>query len=306
MRTSYGLEFNTVKEINPEWSDYDKTIAECHLANTGVVIVDTEHGQPIDNEYDLEEIYRLLEKENKKDAARVIRSPFQLLDELCLLEPGSTIHCTCLHGKDMDNPLTLKEKNCRIGDCPTFVLAHNDGRTVRVDGEQIMEGSCRFGLPGWKTPPAGQLRYVNRTYPDGIPVRLEVFSYDSPGNLYVGLLSPENDNETSWGPFTDVTVNMRPLPPYYAFVKEYSENEGMGEFLTRNGIACRSHVIPDIHSGFVTMHAYVRQGTARAARAGHFSRLREKPCGRMTPTTMEEKQENKGIRVRLSHIRHEE
>lgn len=66
MRTSYGLEFNTVKEINPEWSDYDKTIAECHLANTGVVIVDTEHGQPIDNEYDLEEIYRLLEKENKK------------------------------------------------------------------------------------------------------------------------------------------------------------------------------------------------------------------------------------------------
>ncbi|MFK1903891.1 hypothetical protein ACIXC0_05745 [Bacteroides fragilis] len=66
MRTSYGLEFNTVTEINPEWSDYDKTIAECHLANTGVVIVDTEYGQPIDNEYDLEEIYRLLEKENKK------------------------------------------------------------------------------------------------------------------------------------------------------------------------------------------------------------------------------------------------
>ncbi|MCS2889280.1 hypothetical protein NXV14_22630 [Bacteroides fragilis] len=69
MRTSYGLEFNTVTEINPEWSDYDKTIAECHLANTGVVIVDTEYGQPIDNEYDLEEIYRLLEKENKKNAA---------------------------------------------------------------------------------------------------------------------------------------------------------------------------------------------------------------------------------------------
>ena len=48
MRTSYGLEFNTVTEINPEWSDYDKTIAECHLANTGVVIVDTEYGQPIE------------------------------------------------------------------------------------------------------------------------------------------------------------------------------------------------------------------------------------------------------------------
>ena len=26
MKTSYGLEFDTVTEINPEWSDYDKTI----------------------------------------------------------------------------------------------------------------------------------------------------------------------------------------------------------------------------------------------------------------------------------------
>lgn len=55
----------------------------------------------------------------------------------------------------MDNPLTLKEKNCRIGDCPTFVLAHNDGSTVRVDGEQIMEGSCRFVFPDGKPLPPG-------------------------------------------------------------------------------------------------------------------------------------------------------
>ena len=54
--------FDTVTEINPEWSDYDKTIAGCHLANARVVIVDTEYGQPIDNEHDLEEIYRILEK----------------------------------------------------------------------------------------------------------------------------------------------------------------------------------------------------------------------------------------------------
>ena len=44
MKTSYGLEFDTVTEINPEWSDYDKTIAGCHLANARVVIVDTEYG----------------------------------------------------------------------------------------------------------------------------------------------------------------------------------------------------------------------------------------------------------------------
>lgn len=56
MKTSYGLEFDTVTEINPEWSGYDKTIAGCHLANARVVIVDTEYGQPIDNEHDLEEI----------------------------------------------------------------------------------------------------------------------------------------------------------------------------------------------------------------------------------------------------------
>lgn len=63
MKTSYGLEFNVVTEIDPEWADYDKTVAKCHLASVGVVIVDTEYGQPIDNEYDLEEIYRILEKE---------------------------------------------------------------------------------------------------------------------------------------------------------------------------------------------------------------------------------------------------
>lgn len=63
MKTSYGLEFNTVTEIDPGWSDYDKKVAESHLANTGVVIVDAKYGQPIDNEYDLEEIYRIIEKE---------------------------------------------------------------------------------------------------------------------------------------------------------------------------------------------------------------------------------------------------
>lgn len=64
MKTSYGLEFNTVTEISPDWSDYDKMVAKCHLANAGVIVVDAEYGQPIDNEHDLEEIYAMLEKEN--------------------------------------------------------------------------------------------------------------------------------------------------------------------------------------------------------------------------------------------------
>ncbi len=52
MKTSYGFEFNTVTEIDPECRDYDKAVAECHLANAGMVIVDAEYGQPLDNKDD--------------------------------------------------------------------------------------------------------------------------------------------------------------------------------------------------------------------------------------------------------------
>lgn len=61
MQTSYGMEFNLVNEIDPTWGEYDKTVASCHLANVGVIIVDVEYGHPIDNEHDLEEIYRIVE-----------------------------------------------------------------------------------------------------------------------------------------------------------------------------------------------------------------------------------------------------
>lgn len=61
METSYGLKFELLKEINPQWDDYNKTVAECHLQNAGVIIVDPEYQTPIDNEYDLDEIYSLLE-----------------------------------------------------------------------------------------------------------------------------------------------------------------------------------------------------------------------------------------------------
>jgi hypothetical protein len=61
METSYGLKFELVKEINPQWDDYNKTMAECHLQNAGVIIVDTKYEVPIDNEFDLDEIYRMLE-----------------------------------------------------------------------------------------------------------------------------------------------------------------------------------------------------------------------------------------------------
>lgn len=66
METSYGLKFELLKEINPWWDDYNKTVAQCHLKNAGVIIVDSEYHNPIDKEYDLDEIYRILEMEKSE------------------------------------------------------------------------------------------------------------------------------------------------------------------------------------------------------------------------------------------------
>jgi hypothetical protein len=49
------FEYNCVLEINECWCAYDKTVAECHLANYGKIYVD-EYNQPIDDEYLLEMI----------------------------------------------------------------------------------------------------------------------------------------------------------------------------------------------------------------------------------------------------------
>ena len=61
MKTSYGLEFMilTAEELD-KFEGYDRHVAECHIANCGSIIVDTTYQQPIDNEYDLEEIYNLI------------------------------------------------------------------------------------------------------------------------------------------------------------------------------------------------------------------------------------------------------
>ena len=61
MKTSYGLKFNTLAADKLDlFSGYDKSVAKCHISNCGKIIVDAALGQPIDNEYDLEEIYNIL------------------------------------------------------------------------------------------------------------------------------------------------------------------------------------------------------------------------------------------------------
>ena len=61
MKTTYGLEYKILnaEEID-RFSGYDRRVAECHVANCGRIIIDITYEQPIDNEYDLEEIYNQL------------------------------------------------------------------------------------------------------------------------------------------------------------------------------------------------------------------------------------------------------
>jgi len=61
MKTSYGLEFLTLgtDELD-RFNGYNKVVAQCHIANCGRIIVDAVYEQPIDNEFDLEEAYRIL------------------------------------------------------------------------------------------------------------------------------------------------------------------------------------------------------------------------------------------------------
>ncbi len=64
MMTSYGLEFKVLDaEEIIRLSGYDRSVAECHIANCGCIIVDAMYEQPIDNEYDLEEIYKLIDEQ---------------------------------------------------------------------------------------------------------------------------------------------------------------------------------------------------------------------------------------------------
>lgn len=69
-----GLKFKLAKDINPAWNDYQSTTAKIHLANCGWIILDEEYEDPIDNEYDLKEIYTMIEVEilEKKESSWMI------------------------------------------------------------------------------------------------------------------------------------------------------------------------------------------------------------------------------------------
>lgn len=64
-----------------EFEGYDRTVAQTHIDNVGCIIVSTMYGDPIDNEYDLDEIYQAIEstpvyesKRNKKNTITLTES----------------------------------------------------------------------------------------------------------------------------------------------------------------------------------------------------------------------------------------
>ena len=46
-----------VYRINPEWSEYDQSVARAQLMNYDVIFLDV-YGLPVDDEYELEELYK--------------------------------------------------------------------------------------------------------------------------------------------------------------------------------------------------------------------------------------------------------
>lgn len=63
METSYGLKFDVLpKEEVEQFEGYDRVVAQCHIANCGSIIVDAVYNEPIDNEYDLADIYNMIQK----------------------------------------------------------------------------------------------------------------------------------------------------------------------------------------------------------------------------------------------------
>lgn len=84
----------------------------------------------------------------------------------------------------------------------------------------------------------------------GNPVRVRVSCYQSPPNLYVGLVCAHDGQ-----PVTGITANFDiEMEQYCSAVKNYSENEGMLLFLLENGFGIPTG--KGIESGYVTLPVF--------------------------------------------------
>ncbi len=82
------------------------------------------------------------------------------------------------------------------------------------------------------------------------PVRIKVSCYQSPPNLYVGLICEGGAYDGE--PFTCASANFDfAMPPYCTAIKNYSENAGMLPFLIDNGFGTLTG--QEIESRYVTL-----------------------------------------------------
>lgn len=79
-KTSAGILFSVVHEINPEWGAYDEITARLQLDTYGCIYVDN-YGKPIDNVEDLSEIEKSMNKIQKKKKYSISN---ELLRTLCI------------------------------------------------------------------------------------------------------------------------------------------------------------------------------------------------------------------------------
>lgn len=105
------------------------------------------------------------------------------------------------------------------------------------------------------------LRYnVGMFAGDPETVRLDVSHYAN-GRLAIQLLCPMEDEDLNlqgmWEPFAVCTVNLpdEDCPEGEVWVKDWSENAGMTEFLIENSIIEQGPTC-NAHSGYVQVHRY--------------------------------------------------
>ena len=93
---------------------------------------------------------------------------------------------------------------------------------------------------------ANKLYWQSDLYPGGqVEVQLTLGTYADNDNLFAGLIASCEDEENSWEPFTDLTINQHSLPPFYAYVDNRDYNEGAHEFLIRYEIAEPANLFPE-------------------------------------------------------------
>lgn len=83
-------------------------------------------------------------------------------------------------------------------------------------------------------------------------IHLYVSSYEDNNSLYIGLLDLEEEEE--WGDLTTNVTASAGLEPYCAAVKNYTENEGMDQFI--EDYALGTPTGRTIQSGFVSLPVY--------------------------------------------------